>query len=59
MCPKVLFQPVKFSNNNIKKKEAQMIEIKELSESTGKILSHNEKQQSNKTRTSWKPASIV
>lgn len=52
MCPKVLFQPVKFSNNNIKKKEAQMIEIKELSESTGKILSHNEKQQSNKTRTS-------
>lgn len=29
-----------------------MIEIKELSESTGKILSHNEKQQSKKTRTS-------
>lgn len=25
-----------------------MIEIKKLSESTGKILSHNEKQQSNK-----------
>ena len=36
-----------------------MIEIKKLSESTGKILSNNEKQQSNKTRTSWKPASIV
>ena len=29
-----------------------MIEIKKLSERTGKILSHNEKQQSNNTRTS-------